>query len=341
MSPWGQTVAERIWISAHVGLGVWVCTPVAAADAARDPVAAEALFQQGKAHLRTGDSEHACDEFLASFELDPAPSVALKIARCHERSGKVAAAWFMVQRARALNQQVTAADPHRRQELERYAEALLGELEPRLPKVVLQVEPLPAGAVVERDGVAVPRSALGQELVVEPGAHRVVVQAPDFEPADVPFEVAEGQHRTVLVTLRARPAPAVMAAPAPPPPSPSLAPSAPPRVPPLPTPDRSNTEHGGLALGLALSAAGATLGAAIAGVVAIAQVSASSKECNARDECTPRGVELRSSARGAATAAYIGLGAAALLGGGALFVHLIVDPRERPSAQVAWRTPLP
>src|SRR5690242_7148142 len=59
----------------------------------RDPVAAEALFHDGRAAAQKGDWETACPKFRESQRLDPAAGTLLNLADCEEHRGKVATAW--------------------------------------------------------------------------------------------------------------------------------------------------------------------------------------------------------------------------------------------------------
>src|SRR4051812_40177212 len=96
-------VACTAWLLACLPATAGAAEPRQGAEPARDPVAAEALFQQARELLKQGAWGEACSKFETSMELDPSVSVLLKIARCREHEGKLAQAWYQLQRARALN----------------------------------------------------------------------------------------------------------------------------------------------------------------------------------------------------------------------------------------------
>src|SRR5262245_1391277 len=90
-------------------------TPKPPAQPVRDPVKAEALFKSAKALLDAGDWGAACTKLQASMDLDPSVSTLLKIARCHEHEGKLAAAWNDVSEALKLNQTAAQTEKRRRE----------------------------------------------------------------------------------------------------------------------------------------------------------------------------------------------------------------------------------
>jgi hypothetical protein len=80
-----------------LGIAVALCTMLCTADARaqRDPAAAEALFQQGKAALDRGDLDVACGKLRESHRLDPAVGTLFNVADCEERRGKTGTAWAL------------------------------------------------------------------------------------------------------------------------------------------------------------------------------------------------------------------------------------------------------
>src|SRR5690242_20156658 len=90
----------------HVAVAVNAAIAMLAASpraAAGDPVAAEALFQAAVELLERNDASGACAKFAASQELDPAVSTLVQLAKCREREGKLAEAWYLLQQALKLN----------------------------------------------------------------------------------------------------------------------------------------------------------------------------------------------------------------------------------------------
>lgn len=191
------------------------------AQPSRDPAMAEALFASAKALLDQGDWPAACAKFRASMALDPAVSTMLKIAKCHEREGKLALAWSDVHEALKVNKSVNQPEKRRR-ELEEYARKLLADLEPRVPRIRVRVTGAPAGLRLTYDGRPIPIEAVDEPLPVDPGTHEIVAEAQGYLPLRKVVTLVEGQALDVDLTL----APSVPSADAPS--------KAPPIIPPSP-----------------------------------------------------------------------------------------------------------
>ncbi len=159
---------------------------------ARDPVGAEELFRQGVVAKNRGDWQTACDKFKKSFDLEPAVSTQYKLASCHEHAGRLASAWYGYQSALKMNRHTPS---HKRQrELDTSIRAALAELEPRIPRLRIRVEPTAEGLELMRDGDSLaPASVLGEPLPVDPGEHTVAARAPGFTEQEVRVTVTEGR----------------------------------------------------------------------------------------------------------------------------------------------------
>ena len=137
----------------------------------RDPVAAEALFTEGRKAFERGDVKSACARFDESQRLDPAVGTLLNLARCKEQLGQTATAW---QNYKRVIDQLQAKDERRT-----FAQDKVTALEKRLPKLVIQLAlSAPKDARVTRDGVELGAASLGLPLPVDPGEHEMVVTAP-------------------------------------------------------------------------------------------------------------------------------------------------------------------
>ncbi|MBX3181638.1 MAG: hypothetical protein KIT72_12775 [Polyangiaceae bacterium] len=161
---------------------------------ASDPAAAEALFRQGRAAADAGDFRTACSKFRESNRLDPAIGTVFNLADCEEKLGQVAAAWTHFQE---VAQRLPPEDERRR-----IAIARASALEPRLPKLTIQLEgELPPGGVVKRGDVELTAASFGAPLPVDPGQVRVVVVAPGHEDAEFELQLAEGESQVLKVSV--------------------------------------------------------------------------------------------------------------------------------------------
>lgn len=164
----------------------------ATATRARDALAGEMLFREGRRLLKAGDVAGACRKFEESDRLDPAPGTLANLADCEERLGHVALAW---EHWREVADKVPADDPRRASALARAA-----ELEKKIARLVLEpARDAPANLVVKRDGITLVAASLGVALPVDPGPHTIVVSAPGREPRRFDIELAQGERRRLAI----------------------------------------------------------------------------------------------------------------------------------------------
>lgn len=215
--------STRSAISAAVLLASLAASAPALADGTgTDPVAAAALFQEGRDAAKRGDYAAACPKLADSYRLDPAPGTLLNLADCTERLGKLASAWQLFQQA---TEHLASSDA-------RLAPAKLrtAALEARLSRLTVVLAPnAPEGTQVRRDATELGRGGLSTALPVDPGDHEIVVIAPGREERRYSVSVAEGRTERILVEPGAsvQKAPAQEAAPLPPLAAPAPAPASP------------------------------------------------------------------------------------------------------------------
>ncbi|MFO0548057.1 MAG: hypothetical protein U0271_06700 [Polyangiaceae bacterium] len=113
--------------------------------------------------------------------------------RCAEENGKIAAAY------RAFNS--IAALPSAPPRLVERAAAAVKRIEPRLPRLTVSLLTPADGAVVSLDGSELPADALGRALFVDPGRHRLAVEAPCCVATIQDVALAEGEARAVELVL--------------------------------------------------------------------------------------------------------------------------------------------
>ena len=78
---------------------------------ARDPIAAEALFERGKQLVEQGHTAEACAAFAESQRLDPAGGTLLRLALCHEASGQAGVRVARVPGGRAASASEGTGEP--------------------------------------------------------------------------------------------------------------------------------------------------------------------------------------------------------------------------------------
>jgi hypothetical protein len=187
--------------------------------------AARELFKQGDELQRAGRFAEALDKFERAQQVFGAPTNQLRIAECDAALGR------LVESAEAYRAVVRtvlpAGSPPAFQAAVDQAKAELGQVEPRVPRLTVQVQPTVDRAELRIDGQTVPSALIGEPMPLDPGRHQVAVTAPGYAPASQVIELKERESRPVPFVLQSMP---MAALPLPPPPAPISAP--PPPAPP-------------------------------------------------------------------------------------------------------------
>jgi hypothetical protein len=163
---------------------------VARADGRRaDAPRAEALFEEARRLMASGDYSAACPKFADSQAIEPAPGTALNLAICYEKAGKLASAWAAFHTAQAAAQ--TAKQNDRAKAAEKRAAAL----EPKLSHLTISVRPEAqiSGLEVRCDDEPVRQA---EWEVAEPrdgGFHDIAATVPGRKPWKTRVELAASQ----------------------------------------------------------------------------------------------------------------------------------------------------
>jgi hypothetical protein len=295
-----------------------------------DPAAAQGLFYEARTLMQQNKFAEACPKFEESMRLDAGLGTQFNLADCNEHIGKVTSAWAGFLEVAAGSKAANQA------EREKLARKRAQALEPRLPKLVVDVIGTPAGLEVKRDGVAVGAAAWGTPIPVDPGSHRVTATAPGKETWETTVATAEGKVAHVAVPRDLPPA-AVAAAPAPIGPQPDIAPAATAAAPDFPAPVVEQNGAAQRTIGWVVAGVGVVgvgLGAGF-GLSSIGKRNESRSHCVA-DQCDADGVGLRDDAirnGNIATIATIA-GGAAIAGG---LVLVLTAPKTTESRERAGK----
>ena len=173
---------------------------------AQDIVAAEALFREGRALLEQGAYDEACRKLAESQRLDASSGTVLNLASCHQHQGKFATAWAEYLLASRLARAQGNSD--------RVVEAKqrASELEPQLSTLTIQATEAIPGMEIRRDDAVLEVSSIGSKIPVDPGLHRIVVNAPGHEPVTVEVTIGERADAQIVTLPRLTPLPATQVA---------------------------------------------------------------------------------------------------------------------------------
>ena len=160
-------------LAALLGALCFVALTASVSAAEGDEAGARALFGEGRKLADAGRYAEACLKFEDSLRLDPGVGTSFNLADCQEHLGLTASAW-----ARFL--EVASATKRAGQfERERVARARASALEPKLARLLVEVNVPVEGLVVDRDGLPVDPATWGTAVPVDPGPHVVEARAPE------------------------------------------------------------------------------------------------------------------------------------------------------------------
>lgn len=166
-----------------------------------DAATAEAEYRAGFAEFEKGNYDAACQAFARSYAADPLPGALFTLATCEMRAGRLATAAGRYQEFVALVSSLPAAQQtaqaERREVAERERRSLLRKL-PHL-KVVATAQ-LQTSATIKLDGAPLDPARLGVELPVDPGEHLIEVAAADGTSNEVRVTLANGEHKSVVLS---------------------------------------------------------------------------------------------------------------------------------------------
>jgi hypothetical protein len=147
--------------------------------------------------MQAGKVADACRKFGESYRLDHAAGALLNLALCHEKEGKIASAWA------EYKQSVIEARRAARPEREQVASEAAAALEPRLPKLTVNVPPEARLRDLEviRDVTAIGQGGWGTPLPVDPGEVSIEVRAPGHKPWSTKITVQPGETQSVSIPV--------------------------------------------------------------------------------------------------------------------------------------------
>jgi hypothetical protein len=185
---------------ALASLAAWA-SPAGAQVSDAERAAARELFREGDELQRAGKFAEALDKFNRAQQVFSAPTNMLRIAECDAALGR------LVESAEAYRAVVRTplppASPPAFQSAVEQAKGELAQVEPRVPRLIVQVEPANApGQQLQIDGQAVPAALIGEPFPLDPGQHKVSVNASGFASVDQSVILRERETKNLALALK-------------------------------------------------------------------------------------------------------------------------------------------
>jgi hypothetical protein len=176
-------------------VSVLAISGVARAQSASETALGREQFRAGLAHARAERWAEALPAFRQAYELTHRPAILINVATAEVELG------HLVEGAEAFR--LFLREDHEGGDRREAAERALAELEPRIPRLRLQIPGLAAGDEIHLGDEAVSRAALGSPLPIDPGSHVVTVVRGGREIHREAFDVAERDTREITISVLA------------------------------------------------------------------------------------------------------------------------------------------
>ncbi|WP_394821691.1 hypothetical protein [Pendulispora albinea] len=160
-----------------IGVAIVLVSSAARAEpSSTDKETARTLMDQGIDRREHGDLEGALKSFRTADALMGVPTTGFEVAKTEALLGRLVTAHEIA--LKIVRSPANRDEPRPFIEARERARLLGGELEARIPTIVIRLEDLPAqGTKVTLDGAAIPSASLGTPHRVNPGHHIVIAEA--------------------------------------------------------------------------------------------------------------------------------------------------------------------
>jgi hypothetical protein len=177
---------------------------VLAAPTEADKATARGLMVQADAHFEAKQYAEALRLYKAAHNLMGVPTTGVGEARAEAALGQLIEARATAIAVTRIPEQ--PGEPKVFAEARAAAQALVDDLDRRIPALLVKLPNLPTSAsvslAVDGEAVLVPQGRAPLPRNVNPGAHRIVVTAPGYEQSTREVQVPEGKTTEVVIELQ-------------------------------------------------------------------------------------------------------------------------------------------
>nr|MBP9114604.1 hypothetical protein [Polyangiaceae bacterium] len=161
--------------------------------------AARDLFLEGDVLQKAGKNAEALDRFERSIQLVNAPTTLLRIAECKSALGRFVEASETLRTLSQMELQANANPVFF--EAKKKGEKLATEVNAKIATVQISMPAGVKGAQISLDEHSFPEALLGVGTPVNPGQHKLVVNAPGYAPYEQVFSASAGTKVPINVAL--------------------------------------------------------------------------------------------------------------------------------------------
>ncbi|UJR81103.1 hypothetical protein [Sandaracinus amylolyticus] len=156
---------------------------------------ARSLYEDGVRAARARRWPEARGAFERSYALYPRPITLMNLAGAQRQTGRLVAA------SESYRRFLRDASERERRDYGAAIESALGGIDAQIAHATLRIEGLDPGDRVQLDGEALDPRALGTEIALDPGEHRVVIARTEQTLLDHPFTLREGERTEVALEV--------------------------------------------------------------------------------------------------------------------------------------------
>src|SRR5262249_30232570 len=129
--------------------------------------------------MQAGLYELGCPAIEQSYGLDPRPGTLFTLAECEAKRGRIVTALRWYDEYLAFYPHLSTEQRDKQGDRAQIAKEQRALLTPQVPELTLRLpKGAPEGTIVRRNGVVLPREALGVATRLDPGEYTVTTRAP-------------------------------------------------------------------------------------------------------------------------------------------------------------------